>query len=390
MLRNFDRRLKAVQPKTRVSGASQTTMAPFKGVTEVEVAPVSLGNTVRSMKQSVTQSGDMVRVVGRDYVSAIGGTSTSFSGWTFQSGLGLSPIALNASGLRGFFQTFEMYKWNRVVAHYITSSPTSLAGDILLMYHSNHGGPKVDHSSTNFLSYALSTDSALIGPQWTNHSIEIIRGPHQMLNTDVLNAEDVQHQADGELLVYTKNTTNGSQADSPGYLLIDYDVTFARRMLNPRVQTLPSSLFKWQPFTFHLSPGPVLAGATVSFDMASTGTYNGATTTLPAGVVIGDIFQVVFDTINAAIARITFATGFAITLAPGVTQVYPITNGCTLYAVCASAVGSGSFALHANYDAALTGVPMVYSANATPVVATPLVMCCVGSVTPQYQQASIG
>lgn len=381
--RTAARKLSAAKPR------ASAAMSPFGGVSELGIAPVTIGNTVRSAKQQVLPSRNGVRVIGRDFVMAVGGTSTTYSNWTLQAGLGLSPICLNATGLRGFFQTYERYHWNRVNVHYITSSPTSATGDVLILYHSNHGGPKVDHTSSNFMSYALSTDSALLGPQWTNHSVQILSGERDWFDTDVLSVEDVMHQADGEVLVYTRNTTNGSSPDQPGYLLIDYDVTFERRMLNPRVQSLPSSLFKFQPFTFH-SASVVTAGQTVSFDLASTGTYTGTTTSLPNGIAQGDVFQVVFDIQQATISGVTFATGFSVVVSSGVLMTYPITTGTTLYAVCGSAVGNGSFALYPNYDAAMTGQALVWSANSSPVIACPLIFCCVGSITPVFAQANIG
>lgn len=368
---------------------ASAVMAPFGGVSELGLAPVTIGNTVRSAKQQVLPTRNGVRVLGRDFVMAVGGTSTLYSNWTFQCGLGLSPICLNATGLRGYFQTYERFRWNHVNVHYITSSPTSATGDVLIMYHSNHGGPKVDHTSNNFMSYALSTDSALLGPQWTNHSVQVLSGERDWFDTDVLSVEDVMHQADGEILVYTRNTTNVSSPDQPGYLLIDYDVTFERRMLNPRVQSLPSSLFKFQPLTFHVV-AVVTAGQTVSFDMGSTGTYTGNTVALPNGIAVGDVFQIVFDLQQATATGVTFATGFSVNIANGTPMVYPITTGTTLYAVCGSAVGSGAFSLHANYDAAMTGQAMIWSSNSSPVLATPIVACCVGSVTPVFAQANIG
>lgn len=382
----------AAQKKGR--GPVAPVMAPFRGVSELDSAPVSIGNTIRSVKQIVKPSMDGVTIVGRDYVMAIGGTSTTYNGWCLQGGMGLSPIALNASGLRGFFQTYEKYKWLRCNAHYITSSPTSLAGDILLVYHSNHGGPKVDHSSSNFLSYALSTQSALIGPQWVNHSVSIIEGKREWYDTDVLNCEDVEHQADGELLVYTKNTTNGSSPDSPGYLLIDYEISFSRRMLNPRVQTLPSSLFKWYPASFNANTGTGQF-TVVSGGWTSANTYAGTAGIAPTGVSNGDIFQAVFDTTNVVNpSSMNLASMWCYGLAASGDaststynyNAYPLTNGCTLYIVA-----SGSnFNISPSYEAALAGQSMRWNVNTYTQLTMPMIVCCVGSSSAVYQQANIG
>jgi hypothetical protein len=380
----------------RTAGAQ---LAPFGGVSEISAAPVSLGNTIRSVKQTVMPHSGGVRVVGRDFVQAVGGTSVAFSNWCLQGGVSLSPIALNASGLRGFFQTYEQYKWNRVNAHYVTSSPTSIAGDILIVYHRNHGGPKVNHLSANFLSYALSTESALIGPQWTNHSVEILSGNGTLLNTDVLNVEDVQHQADGELLVYTKNTTNGTSPDQPGYILIDYDITFTGRMLNSRVQTLPSGIFKWFP-TALAQGGAVAAADQVSLDIGTANTYTGTAAQLPPGTVPGTVFQVVFDTQNATFGGTltvgTLSTMWSVnygftgtggTSAP-ILAPYAIATGTTVYAVYR---GSNVFSMYPSYDAVFAGNTLRWTvSSAGQAFTTAAIMCCVGSINEIFQQANIG
>lgn len=387
----------AVNLKNRRISGSQLT--PFGGVSEISAAPVSLGNTIRSVKQQVLPVKDGVRVVGRDFVLTVGGTSTAYNGWCLQGGVSLSPMALNASGLRGFFQTYQQFQWNRVNAHYVTSSPTSVAGDILIFYHRNHGGPKVNHSSSNFMSYALSTDSALIGPQWTNHSVQIIHGDGVMLDTDVLNAEDVQHQADGEILVYTKNTTNGTSPDAPGYLLIDYDVTFCGRMLNSRVQTLPSSLFKWFPSGLSTSGTRTIADQVI-IEVGTTTAYSGTTGILPPGTVTGEIFQVVLDLAAATFGGTLSAgseatmwsvnrgfTGTGATSAPELTP-YPITTGTTLYMVYRD---TNTFSVFPSYDAVFAGNTLRWSASSVGLAFTcAAVYCCVGSVNATFLQANIG
>lgn len=375
---------------------------PFGGVSQVSAAPVSLGNTVRSVKQQVVPSRNGVRVIGRDFVMSIGGTSTAFNGWTFQAGMALSPIALNASGLRGYFQTYEKYVWHRAVAHYITSSPTSIAGDILMVYHTNHGGPKVNHTSSNFLSYALSTDAALIGPQWTNHSVDLLSAKSEELDTDVLNAEDVQHQAAGELLVYTKNTTNGSQPDSPGYLLIDYDVEFTVRMLNPRVLTLPSGVFKWFPTSFQFS-NTITQWDKVSGSVTGGGTYSGVTGTFPQGNIPGMIYQVVLDLQNAVFGG-TFAPGSQATFMSivsgysgiGATStfqplVFPVDTGTTVYGVSTTTTGNTVIDLYPSYDAVFAGNTLRWNAASVGAAFTcAMTIACVGSIGSSFIQANIG
>lgn len=387
--------VKSERKSVRKGVGPSVEMKPFGGVSTMEMSPVSIGNTVRSIKQTVQLMADGVRVIGRDFVQTIGGQTTTITGWALQGGVGLSPIALNATGLRGYFQTYERYKWNRCVAHYITSSPTSLSGDVLIMYHSNHGGPKVDHNSTNFLSYALSTDSALIGPQWTNHSVEVVRGKREWFETDVLNAEDVQHQADGELLVYCKNTTNADAADSPGYLLMDYDITFERRMLNPRISSLPNSQFKWFPTGIEYSDTYAQFDV-VSVGFTTTNTYTGVAGTQPVGASVGNIYQVVLDTTNALLTGApTLANALGANVAftnTGATNpiAFPLTNGVTLYACAASVTGVLSYVLYPTYESVFAGNCLKFNSAGAQTLTCPAIFCCVGSLNTTFTQANIG
>lgn len=169
-------------------------------------------------------------------------------------------------------------------------------------------------------------------------------------------------------------------------------------MLNPRVQSLPSSLFKWYPTGFHIATNPSQYQI-VSFDMGlGTNTYAGTAPTQPPGAAAGDVYQVVFDTTNLTLTGgISASTMWVINVGTtgdagaGTYVTFPLTNGMTLYAVCASASGNGSYALFPNYEAVFAGNSLRYAAASASVsIICPLVVCCVGSVNAVYTQANIG
>lgn len=385
-------RLKNTGGKPRLGNG----LSPFNGVSQVAAAPVSIGNTLRSVGLNITRTEDGVIAIGRDFVHAVGGSITTFTNWTFQGGMALTPMALNASALRGYFQSHQQYRFRKVCAHFITSSPTSLSGDIMVMYHANHGGPKVDHTSSNFMSYALSTADAVLGPQWTNHSVQITPKGN-WLGTDVLNAEDVEHQADGEILIYTKNTTNGSVADSPGYFLIDYEVEFKSLMTNSRISSIPSSVFKWYPTGLFINMN-LTAGDPIRMDVANATTYTATMGLVPPNTSSGTIFQVVLDFQLATYAGITatnLATMFAINQARNAagtvtgSMVYPVTTGTTLYGVYR---GTTLFDLYPSYPAVFAGASLVATATlgASNSVGAVAIMCAVGSINNIFLQANLG
>lgn len=371
-------------------------MSPFSGVSQVSAAPVSIGNTIRSTALTVRRTGDGVVAIGRDFVQVVGGTTNSFTNWTLQGGMALSPMALNASSLRGYFQSHQQYRFIKLCAHYVTSSPTSTSGDIMIMYHANHGGPKVDHTSNNFMAYALSTASTVLGPQWTNHSVDI-HTKSNWLGTDVLNAEDVEHQADGELLVYTKNTTNVNIADAPGYLLLDYEVEFKSLMTNPRIASIPSGVFKWFPTAAFIN-ATATAGDPVRIDVNTASTYNGLAGTVPPNTSQGTIFQMVLDFQSASFGILTPAsltTLFAINQARNAagtvtgSMVYPVATGTTLYTVFR---GATLMDVYPSYPAVFAGNSLVFTntKDAGNFINCAAAICAVGSINSVFLQASLG
>jgi hypothetical protein len=371
-------------------------MGPFAGVSQVSAAPVTIGNTIHSTALSIKRTKDGVIAEGRDYVQTIGGTANGINSWTLQGGMPVTPMALNASALRGYFQSHQEFRFMKLCAHFITSSPTSTSGDVMIMYHMNHGGPKVDHTSNNFLSYALSTESTVLGPQWTNHSIDI-QTSGKWFDTDVLNSEDVQHQADGEILVYTKNTTNAVTPDSPGYFLIDYVVEFKGMMTNPRIASIPSGVFKWYPTAMFLTLN-IAANEPVIFDFNTASTYTGFSGTLPPNTAIGTIFQIVLDFQNASYGTITagnlptlLSVLQARTGAGAVARKLPYSlgTGTTLYGVYR---GATILDIYPSYPAVFAGNPLIIEAGfgVGSFFNCAAAVSAVGSVNATYLQANLG
>lgn len=378
------------------SKQNESPLAPFQGVSEMSMAPVSIGNSLRSSRPTITQTANSVIVTGRDFVMVVGGVQTSYVGWCLTAGFPLTPACLNASALRGYFQSYERFRFRRAVVHFITSSPTSSSGDVMIMHHTNRGGPKVDHNSSNFMSYAMSTDSAVLGPQWVNHSVDIMPGkPLDMCETDIFNTEDLQHQSNGEVLVYTKNTTNGGAADPPGYILIDYVVEFHNRMLNSRIQSLPTALLKNFNGSFNANGSPNL-GDPVQFAVTGINTYSGVAGTAPPGATVGDIYQIVMDltqpTLTGVVNPLTsFATTGAscttATYAAPTRTVFPLSNGGTYYAIWDGV----TMLMYPNYISALAGNPVVWNITGPgQQLSCPCVYSLVGSKDSTYSQANIG
>ena len=292
---------------------SQPTNPTFGAVSTINTAPVAIGNSMRGARaQVIRSSNDTVRLVGRDFAQTAYNSGSS-TNWLLVAGFPLTPNCFVSSTLRNYCQMYNKFKFNRVRIHYITSSPTSSNGDVLFQVNANRTDPIPNWTGTNFLPYALSKPETIIGPQWTNHTMDIVpKGPFR--NLDLGQNLDTDYQAQGEVFLYSKT----SSTDSPGYLLIDYDITFAEMSINPKQGLLPNPLLLYQPVQFTWSTAGLTANSTVM--TASVGTRGPGNTLITAltsasSFRSGDIYKFVVDVTNSNFSAMTVSAGAAPTAA---------------------------------------------------------------------------
>jgi hypothetical protein len=273
--------------KRNTKRASRVVRSPasFGPVSQINTAPVSVGNSVRGTRPRISQTTNGARVVGRDFAFALSGTAAAVTGFELIGGMPITPCALPSSVLRNYCQMFQKYKVNRIVAHYITSSPTSQAGDVLFYYERDRTAPMMDYSNSNFLPFVLSDPNTVIGPQWTNHSA-IINPVQDWKTTLYGNQTDLNEDASGSLFFFSK--TNA--ANSPGYMLIDYDISFKELAVNVRAGSLPVARAQ-SSFVCFTSPATLTLGATAFFVITTGKNIANLTSAAPTGYLAGDIYK---------------------------------------------------------------------------------------------------
>lgn len=354
---------KSQKNKQQNKGPAPKRAPTFGPVSSINTAPVSVGNSVRGSKPRVSQSVDGARIVGRDFAFALSPTASTVTGWEVIGGMPLTPCAFPSSILRNYCQMFAKFKVNKCMIHYITSSPTSQAGDILFYYERDRLAPFPDYSNSSFLPFVLSDDHTIIGPQWTNHTMSI-RPVSEWKSTLYGNQTDINEDAAGSFFLFSK--TNA--ANSPGYLLIDYDISFREMAVNPRAGTLP--IARAQSSFVALDPGSTLTAGTAPTWQLNTGAFKtiaNTVTTIPSGFVIGDVYKIILQVtastqVNAAWSGtgttpvttnlLRYADDLAITVDDGFT-CYALATASTavvLYSTLEGAVTS-SRALEANVTA---------------------------------------
>ncbi len=262
--------------------------ATFGAVSSITTAPVSIGNSVRGSKPRIKQTVDGARIAGRDFAFALSGTASTVTNWELIGGMPITPCVLPSSVLRNYCQMFQYFRVHKVVVHYITSSATSQTGDVVFYYERDRLAPAPDYSSSNFLPYVLSDESTIIGPQWMNHSA-LIAPPAEWKSTLYGNQSDLNEDAAGTVFLFSKtNTTN-----SPGYILIDYDISFKSMAVNPRAGTLPVSRGQ-SNFVCLTRTSTITAGNALSWESATTGkTIANVVSSMPVGDALGDIYKCV-------------------------------------------------------------------------------------------------
>jgi len=327
----------------------------FGPVSSIATAPVSIGNSIRGAKAQVTNLADGVRVVGRDFCFSAKSTVAAATDWSLIGGMPLTPACLPSTVLRNYVQMYNKFKINAINVHYITSSATSQTGDVMFYYEKDRMSPFVDFTNNSFLPYVLSDPHTIIGPQWTNHTLTI-RPADGFNSTNYGLNSDLNEDSCGSVFLLSKT----SSANSPGYLLMDYDITFKELSVNPRAGILPVARAQWNYLTLGLSASAKTTSS--PFYASVTGNNpDGNATSIPNGSVSGDIFKAIVLATNSTVSGVnnswtnctlsnlmayneglasSGSTTTAITLDDGFTcyLVYTANNGVVAYSTFENAI----------------------------------------------------
>lgn len=374
--------------KKEKAGVTRRSKAPqpvFGPIATIDTAPVSIGNTVSGSQPVVVPVEDGMRVQGRDFLVKIDNTATGINDWTLVAGAPLAPACMVASTLKHFSNTYAHYLIHGVAFHFITSSSTATDGSIMFYINKDRNGPALPTDSANFMPAVLSDHNTLIGPLWTNSTAKYFPEP-RWYPTDVFNSDDLHEQSCGEVLIYTKT---GSTA-VPGYVLVDYDITFRGLSLNPKTQLLPVSRMKYNQTTFGVQALAVTAGST-NFEIEILGSNLDGTTPAvqPSGTTTGDIYKVYLDTNDATFTNVSTATLLQRLYPTGLTAVEPVSDGYTCYAL-ATTSGPYKFLLFSTHaNAMAVANPLKWGVTATVTMRIPVYMSLVGSYGGLLHQASI-
>jgi hypothetical protein len=359
------KRVKQVKSKAPVFGPIST----------IDTAPVSIGNSVSGCAPVVVPVQDGVRIKGRDFLCNISATAASVVGWTLVGGSPLVPHALVSSLLKSYAGIYAEFVIHGVAFHFITACPSSTQGDVMLMIGKSRGDSGINFSSANFMSVVLSDHNTVLGPLWQNHTSSYFPPP-RIYDTDILNDEDLLHQGPGELFVFTKT----SSLQVPGYILMDYDISFRTMQVNIRALTFPISRLKYNQIALALSAN-VTSGVTRAIATV-TGTLldNATSGSVPTGAAVGDIYKVIMNVTVATFTSVTTATLLAMPITGSSTTTYTaqtIADGYTVYGVY---YATNALILYPNFaEAASQSNPYTFGVTANIAFNIPSFISLVGS-----------
>jgi len=332
----------------------------FGAVTSIQTAPVAIGNSIKGAQSQVVQSKSGVIVKSRDFMFSAKG-SGAVQTWTMVGGTPITPAVFVDSTLRNYMQMYQKYRWKSLAVHYITSSPTTANGDIMFYHQKNRESVFLNQTSTQLLPFVLNDDDTVIGPQWTNHSVQLhITGKWK--STDYGMTPELEMYADGDVFLLSKTST----IDSPGYVLFDYEVEFQELQISPRLLSLPLPRAQWHQTNFNVF-GTLTTNSTNNFYWNATGNdISGTASTAPPGAANGDIYKVIIDLTNAAaMTNVTATTLFRVPEVNGFNTV-SVQDGTTLYAV----YNGANFIFYPNAVSAFTMAgPLVSGVSNAAVVA---------------------
>lgn len=190
------------------------------------------------------------------------------------------------------------------------------------------------------------------------------------------------------MFVYTKTSAN-STIGSPGYVLVDFDITFTTLQTSPRELTFPLSRLKYSCHGISIpATSPAIGDI---FTPLTTGAILDGTSVNPLSndpaARLGDIYKVVmlpdYGVFINCSASTLMAFGLRNSLATPAPVNVTVDDGFTCYAVLVN-LSNGVILLYSTYEeASAQSAPFMYGSN-TPgqIFNIPAYFSLVGSVNP--------
>lgn len=220
-------------PTMEVVNRQRSRLARAFAPVQVTPAPVSIGNTLTASQPRIVATRNGARVMCREFLTVVKNPLAS-SSYQVAAIAPLHPMYYNGTVMANTARGYSLYRFNKVVVHFVTRQSTAQAGEVVLAYSENVLEPLENGNGANFLSRVMTKGSAIIGPVWQNHTMNVVTDT-KFRKVDAFNAADFNDNIAGEIQAYSQALTT----DDLGYLIIDYDLEFQTTMFTPHGSSLP-------------------------------------------------------------------------------------------------------------------------------------------------------
>jgi hypothetical protein len=236
--------------KKKRNSRSRNSIA--RGMSEMVLAPSSVGHIVSVAQPKATfgQGGQSVTISGQEVVISIA-TATQANNFELVGGHKLNPNFFTGSRLAYYAALFEQFRIDKLEMCYITGSPSSTAGDILLTYETDPTVTFRDPTNANFVTKALSKPGAVLCSVWKDFCT-ILNIDKDWKYNSIEEVNDLRTNSAGDVFIYNRGTVT-----QPGYILVRYQISFRNPIFEPK----PYAVYPWADWTIVTAALPVTSTA---------------------------------------------------------------------------------------------------------------------------------
>lgn len=357
---------KSKQPNTTKTKERQAVPSkPKQSMTSGAVItrpPVAIGSTLTGKRAIVKTVKTGHIIAGREFLAAAYGTG-SITNWTMAAGIPLTPVTFVDSLIRQYGIMYSRFRWRKLAVHYVTTSPTTSNGSIMIYYNKDRASTFVNQTSTNLLPFVLSDPHTSVCPQWQSMTV-VLEPDSEWKRTDYGMTADLTHYTAGEVFLLSKTST----VDSPGLLLMSYELEFKDLNLTPRMLLWPQPTIIYSPISCTIPTAAV--SSPVRLTLGGTPPIG----TNSINLQVGAVYKVILDISNSVLSGTTPtlnpATMWAIDVGSSNTLL-PLVDGTTIY--CTNSASSLEFYVNAE-DAYSATNPIIWNFAVSVGASGPLLM----------------
>lgn len=179
--------------------------------------PASVSSVLQPSHYSITSSGggSQIRVTGRDILGLL---TYSGGGSEIWGVFDLNPACWVNSRLSLVAKTYEKYRYDHIVLHFIPSTGTSTSGFVGVYVE-----PEVYDPIVNSVTQVLTHHNATAGPVWCPAKVAFSRAPSDQTTYLCTDKSGIER---GLMTQAKAAVISNTGSSSLGILAIEYDITF--------------------------------------------------------------------------------------------------------------------------------------------------------------------